>query len=273
MRRHRCDSGSRALRHAASRFGPSRWPRPRRCRHGGRDVRVRAEAARSAVPRRSRSWDRTTSRLRAAGPPPPSSRQLAAGRRPLLARLMGSRLMGPRPLLARLTGSLDHPVAVSSSLLPFLSCCPPVSGIAPERRPKRRPSPFPARVLVVRLPLRLRRYLRLSPDSHREPVMRPISSRARPSSLPRRDTSTSWPTRTGTRRPSPRIAMAAKVRCRPVLPTAEKAPPCGDVMRLYTLVPCRVQRSPRSCPESIRRSGHGARSRLARQPCRRRGVE
>ncbi len=42
----------------------------------------------------------------------------------------------------------------------------------------------------------LRRYLRLSPDSHREPVIRPISSRARTSSLPRRDTSTFWGSRT-----------------------------------------------------------------------------
>ena len=62
----------------------------------------------------------------------------------------------------------------------------------------------------------LRRYLRLSPDSRREPVMRPISSRASTSSRPRRDTSTLWGRRTGTRVPSARTAMATNWRSRSV---------------------------------------------------------
>ena len=93
-----------------------------------------------------------------------------------------------------------------------------------------------------------RRYLRLSPGSHREPVIRPISSSTTTSSLPRRDTSTGWGRLTGMRLPSARMARAAYWRCRSVWPICGANSLTGEMCaRLYTVLYGHVHRSRWSC--------------------------
>ena len=66
-------------------------------------------------------------------------------------------------------------------------------------------------------------YLRLPPDSRREPVRRARSPSTTSSSFARMDTSGSG-RRTGTRRPSARMAMATSLRDRSVWPMGREAP-------------------------------------------------
>ena len=120
-----------------------------------------------------------------------------------------------------------------------------------------RPSPLPARVLGGSTFVAPRwRYLRLSPGSHREPVIRARSPSSRSSSLPMMDTSTSEDSMTGTCRPSARIAMAEKRRFRSDCRIWREGSFIGrDVRRLYTVSRPPVQRAPSSHARWDRWSG------------------
>lgn len=105
------------------------------------------------------------------------------------------------------------------------------------------------------------RYLRLPPDSRREPVRRARSPSTTSSSFPRMDTSDEG-RRTGTRRPSSRIAMATSLRFRSVWPIGrERSFLSGGVTGLYTTLRGRVQHGWRGRgpvpPRPMVRSGAG----------------
>ena len=123
-----------------------------------------------------------------------------------------------------------------------------VGGLAAQRKTLAAPGEGPGWFDVR---CAFRRYLRLSPGSHREPVIRARSPSRRSSSLPRMDTSTPLDSVTGTCRPSARIAMTEKRRFRfgrahlakGLLPRRRR---CG----LYTLSRTPVQRATRSSSAS-----------------------